>query len=113
MSRFKKILPIAGFIWVIMYFAYHAFTGEQGMRNLLVYQQREMVLGQQLAQLQACRQSYERRIALLSDQNLDLDYLEERAHAVLALADPRDVVLTYKTKTNTKTANRAALPCMD
>jgi len=111
MSRFKKVLPIVGFIWVIVYFAFHAFTGEQGMRNLLVYQQRERVLGQQLAQLQACRQSYERRIALLSDKNLDLDYLEERAHAVLALADPKDIVLTYKAKTNTKNHNTAASPC--
>ncbi|MDQ7018868.1 MAG: septum formation initiator family protein [Robiginitomaculum sp.] len=111
MSRFKKILPIAGFIWVIMYFAFHAFTGEQGMRNLLVYQQREKELSQQLAQLQACRKSYEKRIALLSDQNLDLDYLEERAHAVLALADPKDIVLTYKTEAQTKPLRSAPLPC--
>ncbi len=111
MSRFKKILPMVGFVWVIMYFAFHAFTGEQGMRNLLKYQQREKELSQQLVQLQACRHSYERRIALLSDENLDLDYLEERAHAVLALADSKDIVLTYKAETQTKPLRNAPLPC--
>ncbi len=96
MTRFKRLLPIVGFAWVIMYFAFHALSGEQGMRNLMVYKQRESVLNQQLVQLQECRARYERRIAMLSDENLDLDYLEERAHAVLYLADPKDIVLTLR-----------------
>jgi len=112
MSRFKKVLPIAGFIWVIVYFAYHAFTGEQGLRNLLVYKQQEARLEQQLSQLKSCRGGIEKRIAMLSDDSLDLDYLEERAHSVLALTDPRDVFLTYKTKPNAQ-RNNAALSCAD
>ncbi len=111
MNRLKQFLPVVIFLWVIAYFAYHAMTGEQGMRNLIVYQQREAALSQELAQLQRCRTSYENRIALLSDQNLDLDYLEERAHAVLFMADPRDIVLAVNTKTNTNTITPSSLPC--
>ncbi len=93
MVRLKRLLPVAGFAWLMFYFAYHAMTGDQGLRNLMIYQQREQVLGQRLVHLKHCRSSIETRISLLGDQSLDLDYLEERAHSILYLADPKDIVL--------------------
>ncbi len=111
MSRFKQYLPVAGFVWAILYFAYHGFTGEQGMRNLLIYKQQETALELQISKLQSCRAGYEKRIEMLSDNNLDLDYLEERAHAVLFLADPQDIVLTYNTDTKRDSRLSPLVPC--
>ncbi len=105
MTRFKRMLPVAGFVWVMIYFAYHAFTGDQGLPSLTIYHQREQVLVGRLAQLQNCRASFEKRIQLLNDHSLDLDYLEERAHTVLYLADVRDVILPLKATTEPEQQN--------
>ncbi len=93
MSRLKNLLPFLGFACLISYFAYHTFTGEQSVGKLMVYHQREAALAHQLAALQACRSDLEKRVNLLSDQSLDLDYLEQRARAVLYMADARDVLV--------------------
>jgi cell division protein FtsB len=111
MSRFKRFIPFAGFAWVMVYFAFHAFTGEQGIPNLRIYQQREQMLSQRLEQLQRCRADYEQRIAMLGDDNLDLDYLEERAHDVIYYADSKDIVLAYAVDAKAETANSASSFC--
>lgn len=96
MLRFKRFLPIMGFVCLISYFAYHTFTGEQSVGKLLIYHQREAALSEQLETLQACRAELEHFIAMLSDQQLDLDFLEERARALLYMADADDIVIQVK-----------------
>lgn len=94
MTRFKRALTVAGFALLISYFGYHTLTGASGLRSLAAYHQREAVLGRQLARLQKCRADLQNRIRMLSDESLDLDYLDERARAVLYFADPADKALS-------------------
>ncbi len=94
MTRFKRALTFAGFALLISYFGYHTFTGTSGVRHLAAYHQREAALNRELARLQECRADLQKRIRMLSDESLDLDYLDERARAVLFYAKPEDKVLS-------------------
>jgi hypothetical protein len=51
-----------------------------------------------LAQAQAERDSWERRVAGLRANHIDPDSLDERARAMLNLADPADIVVPYAAK---------------
>lgn len=78
---------------LIVYFAFHAFTGEGGLlrgdeRNATLVAKR-----QELAQLTEQRRDLEIRAQLLRDTSLSADLLEERARSLLGFADPRDYVI--------------------
>lgn len=91
--RLKTYLPTAALAFLIFYFAFHALTGERGL--LLAKQRKEAQAAKQaeLAQLQARRQALEARARFLRDESLSADLLEERAHALLGFADPKDYVI--------------------
>jgi cell division protein FtsB len=91
--RLQTYLPTAVLAFLIFFFAFHALTGDRGL--LLAKQRREIQAAKQgeLAQLQAQRLDLEARARFLRDQSLSADLLEERAHALLGFADPRDYVI--------------------
>ena len=98
MDALKRFIPLGGLLLVIAYLGYHAWTGEQGVRNHMVIQTE---IGETRAQLHAVRAerlAMEDRVARLSvdgpEAEIDVDYLEERARAVLRFAHPDDVVVT-------------------
>ena len=96
LARLRPYLPTAALAFLIVYFAFHAFTGDQG---LLTSSQRSETLTaktRELAALQAQRQDLEVRAKLLRDKSLSADLLEERARSLLGFADPRDYVIRMK-----------------
>jgi cell division protein FtsB len=96
LARLRSYLPTAALSLLILYFAVHAFTGDQG---LLSSGQRDEALTEktrELAQLTAERQDLEKRAHLLRDSSLSRDLLEERARSLLGFADPRDYVVRLK-----------------
>jgi len=96
LARLRPYLPTAALAFLIFYFAFHAFTGDQG---LLTSSQRSATLTaktRELAALQAQRQDLEVRAKLLRDKSLSADLLEERARSLLGFADPRDYVIRMK-----------------
>lgn len=96
LARLRSYLPTAALGLLILYFAVHAFTGQQG---LLSSNQRDETLiakTQELAQLTAQREDLEKRAHLLRDSSLSRDVLEERARSLLGFADPRDYVVRMK-----------------
>jgi cell division protein FtsB len=96
LARLRPYLPTAALAFLIFYFAFHAFTGDQG---LLTSSQRSETLTaktRELAALQAQRQDLEVRAKLLRDKSLSADLLEERARSLLGFADPRDYVIRMK-----------------
>ena len=96
LARLRPYLPTAALVFLIAYFAIHAFTGDQG---LLTSGQRSETLiakSKELAALKAQRQDLEVRAHLLRDQSLSRDLLEERARSLLGFADPRDYVVRMK-----------------
>jgi cell division protein FtsB len=96
LARLRPYLPTAALAFLIFYFAFHAFTGDQG---LLSSGQRNETLSaktRELAALRAQRQDLEARARLLRDGSLSRDLLEERARSLLGFADPRDYVIRMK-----------------
>lgn len=96
LASLRPYLPTAALAFLIFYFAFHAFTGEQG---LLTSGQRSDTLTaktRELAALQAQRADLEVRARLLRDKSLSADLLEERARSLLGFADPRDYVIRMK-----------------
>ena len=96
LARLRSYLPTAALGLLIVYFAIHAFTGEQG---LLSSNQRDAALvakTKELAEVRAEREDLEKRAHLLRDTSLSADLLEERARSLLGFADPRDYVIRTK-----------------
>jgi len=96
LARLRPYLPTAALAFLIIYFAFHAFTGDRG---LLTSNQRDEALvakTRELAQVQRQRQDLETRARLLRDTSLSADLLEERARSLLGFADPRDYVIRMK-----------------
>ena len=92
-ARLRPFLPTAAFALLIVYFTFHALTGDRG---LLSSSQRTATLQQrrkELDRIHAQRMDLEARARLLRDGNLSADLLEERARVLLGLGDPRDYVI--------------------
>src|SRR5689334_16650789 len=80
---------------------YFCWSATQGDRGLVAYAQRQTLLQraeQHRATAQAERDTWERRVSGLRASHLDPDTLDERARAMLNLADPSDVVVQYTPK---------------
>lgn len=77
---------------VSLYFMLHAAKGNYGLEarsGLVVKAER---LTRELERLHVVRDGLVADVKRLQTSNLDLDYLDERARAVLNLAHPDDVV---------------------
>ena len=92
-DRFRPFIPTAVLAVLIVYFTFHALTGERG---LLTSEQRDRTLTQrtgELRQIRAERMDLEVRARLLRDSSLSADLLEERARSLLGFASPGDYVI--------------------
>lgn len=97
-QRAKGAIAPLAFLAITAYFAWNATQGPHG---LVAYAQREKVLQQADADHAAAlaeRDDWEQRVAGLRANHLDLDTLDERARAMLNLADPNDVIVPYGPK---------------
>ena len=93
LASLRSFLPTAALGLLIVYFGFHAFTGERG---ILTTGERDATLAAKTRELQAVkaeREDLEVRATLLRDQSLSADLLEERARTLLGFADPRDYVI--------------------
>lgn len=77
----------------IAYFGYHALTGEQGVLNWIVVKNDIRIAEAELAVAVAEREALEDTAARLRSDSLDLDYVEERARAILNVAHPREFIV--------------------
>ncbi len=93
--RVGSAAPPLVFLFLTGYFAWNATQGDHGLQ---AYAQRETMLRTAQAEFtaaDAARETWERRVAGLRTSRLDSDTLDERARAMLNLADPADIVLPY------------------
>jgi cell division protein FtsB len=85
------------FLSVVGYFGWNAV---QGNRGLVAYAQRQEWLARAQAdqvKAQAERDAWERRVAGMRARHIDADALDERARAMLNLADPSEIIVPYAT----------------
>ena len=81
--------------------SYFAWSATQGNHGLVAYAQRQDLLRQAEADHAAAEQErdrWEHRVSGLRANHLDPDTLDERARAMLNLADPSDVIVPYSGK---------------
>lgn len=78
------------------YFAYHAIQGERGLLAWISLKQDLKASQHQAAELATHRAWLERRVALLTDDSLDLDMLEEQAMAMLNYGGNDDFIVFYQ-----------------
>ncbi len=88
------ILP-AIFMSLVAYFLWNATQGDRGLQAYALRQEQLRSVRADLAKAQAEQAGWERRVSELRSQRLDPDMLDERARAMLNLADPADVVMPY------------------
>jgi len=91
--RGKMALPPTIFLAITAYFVWNAIQGDRG---LVAYSHRQellrQVVGEQAA-AKAERAGWEMRVDGLRPRHLNPDTLDERARAMLNLAEPADVIV--------------------
>ena len=90
------VLP-ALFLSLVAYFMWNATQGDRGLQAYAIRQEQLKMVQADLARAQTEQQGWERRVGELRSQRLDPDMLDERARAMLNLADPNDIVVLYGT----------------
>lgn len=91
--RARLMIAPAVFLAITGYFGWNA---TQGNRGLVAFAQRQELLRQVVADQEAAkaeRDSWETRVSGLRARHLDPDTLDERARAMLNLAEPSEVIV--------------------
>jgi len=93
-------LKRSGFLIVFgifsFYFVINAIRGDRGIFRYLYLKGKVAAASQDLARYEAKKKDLEKKVAMLSEQSLDLDYLEERARIVLNMAKDGEYVILDK-----------------
>ncbi|HYZ61879.1 MAG TPA: septum formation initiator family protein [Acetobacteraceae bacterium] len=91
----KAVLPPLVFLSLVVYFLWNATQGDRGLQAYAVRQQQLKAVQAELAHTLQEQAVWDRRVAGLRPQRLDPDMLDERARAMLNVADPADLVIPY------------------
>ena len=91
----KAVVAPTVFLGLTGYFGGNATQGARGSQAYAVRQDQLRMVEAELLRTTMERDMWERRVAGLRDQRLDPDTLDERARAMLNVADPSDVVMPY------------------
>jgi len=94
MRAIRRALPTLFLAGLVVYFAYHAMSGDQGLLAWAGYKARLAELEAEAAAAEAERLTLEARADRLRDNGLDLDLVDERARDILGFAHPDDYVIT-------------------
>jgi cell division protein FtsB len=78
---------------LVGYFLHHAHEGDRGMDAKRTLKAQIIRLNDELAELKKTRASWERRMALMRDEAVDRDLLDERARDTLGWVHRNDVVV--------------------
>lgn len=95
MSSKRNFAASLGLAALIFYLGANAFTGEDGLISFFGLQAREAKLKTRLHGLEQRRALLADRVARLRPDSLDLDFLEERARALLAARRPGEHTMAY------------------
>lgn len=91
----KALLPPALFLALTGYFGWNATQGDRGLRSYALREQQLASVKAELVVAQGEAADWSRKVAGLQSAHLDADTVDERARAMLNLADPTDVVVPY------------------
>lgn len=83
------------FLSLVGYFGWSATQGDRGLQSYALRQVQLKQVQADLRRTETDRDNLERRVAGLRKQRLDPDTLDERARAMLNVAEPTDIVMMY------------------
>lgn len=86
------------FLSLVGYFGWNAAQGDHGLKAEAQRQDLLRLAKVDLAKADTDRDAWERRVAGLRNNHLNPDTLDERARAMLNLADPTDIMVLYPPK---------------
>ena len=92
-NSFKLALKLSFVFIVLVYFVFHAITGENGLFSYLDIREKVQKAENDLENLKKEKQYFEKITSLLSNKTLDLDILEERCRSILNYAYPDEIVI--------------------
>ena len=93
--RVKATIPSFLLLAIAGYFGWSATQGDRGLQAY-AHQQDQLRLAQaELTRVDAEADMWDRRVSALRLTRLDPDVLDERARAILNVADPADVIVLY------------------
>jgi cell division protein FtsB len=78
---------------LVGYFVHHAHTGARGLQAKRQFKIQVYEINRELETVKTERLEWERRIALLRDDQIDRDLLEERARIMLGKVHRNDLVI--------------------
>ena len=90
----SSVAPVL-FLTLVAYFGWNATQGNRGLQAYAIRQEQLKAVQADLTRVEAERDVMERRVGGLRGQRLDPDTLDERARAMLNVADPNDLVVMY------------------
>ena len=93
----KAAVPPIVFLSLVGYFGWNATQGDRGLQAYALRQEQLKQVQAELDRVTQDRDAWERRVMGLREQRLDPDTLDERARAMLNVADPSDIVIPYGT----------------
>ena len=91
----QAMIPPVLFLSLAGYFGWNAMRGEHGLRAYAMRQHQLIAAHAEQKTAEEERDAWEVRVAGLRANHIDPDTLDERARAMLNLADPNDVVVPY------------------
>lgn len=90
---FSAIITSLIFIMALVYFTYHAISGERGLLAMIELNQKVEQSKKQLDSVLSEKVTIEHKVKLLSDASIDLDMLDEQARRHLGYAKEGEIVL--------------------
>ena len=92
-----SIAPLV-FLSLVGYFGWNATQGDHGLKAAAERRELLKLAKADLTKAESDRDAWERRVSGLRSKHLNPDTLDERARAMLNLADPSDIVVPYGPK---------------
>ena len=93
--RAKAAVPPLALLAVAGYFAWSATQGDHGLQAYARQQDQLRLATAELTRVNAEMEAWDHRVSGLRSNRLDQDTLDERARALLNVADPADIVVMY------------------
>lgn len=93
--KINQFILLALTIILTIYFNYSALNGQYGLFNKFKYQAEEIVLLEQLNSIIIKNAVLEKKVSRLSENNLDLDLLDQQARKFLGVARANEIILNF------------------
>jgi cell division protein FtsB len=93
--RIRAAVAPCVFLALAGYFLWSATQGDRGLNAYGERRQAMQAAQDDVTRAETERLVWERRVGALRAKNLDRDALDERARAMLNLADPNDIIVMY------------------